>query len=152
MGFAVTAVDRDTAALRGLSGPRCRIAQLDLELGTPWPLGGGWDGIVVTNYLHRPLFSPIAAALAPSGVVVYETFMAGQERLGRPHNPEFLLRPGELLQVFGQLNVVAFEQGEVAHPRPAMRQRIAAVNGPLQMLPDPSAIRPQSGEGPPSAA
>ena len=131
-GFAVTAVDRDVSALAGLD---CEIRAIDLELGAPWPLGGDWDGIIVTNYLHRPLLPAIAGALAAGGVVLYETFAVGNERLGRPKNLDFLLRPGELLEAFAGLTVAAFEQGEVRHPRPAVVQRIAAVNGPVGMLP-----------------
>jgi hypothetical protein len=137
LGFAVTAVDRDIGALQPLATEDCKILAIDLETGAPWPLGGGYDGIVVTNYLHRPLFPIIAWALAPGGVLIYETFMAGNERFGRPRNPEFLLRPGELLQAFAALTVVAFEQGEVAQPRPAMIQRVAAANGPPGALPVP---------------
>src|SRR5205807_458259 len=100
-------------------------------------LGGGYAGIVVTNYLYRPLLPAITAALGPGGVLMYETFMQGNERFGRPHNPDFLLRPGELLELCAGLSVIAFEQGEVASPRPAMIQRIAAVNGPVGLLPAP---------------
>jgi SAM-dependent methyltransferase len=134
-GFAVCAVDRDISALLTLAGPRCALSQVDLETGAPWPLGDGYDGIVVTNYLHRPLLPAIANALAPEGVLIYETFALGNERLGRPRNPDFLLRPGELLQAFGRLTVIAFEEGEVAAPRPAVVQRIAAVAGPVGRLP-----------------
>ncbi len=134
-GFRVRAVDRDVTALSTLAGPRCTVEQVDLETGGPWPLECGYDGIVVTNYLHRPLFPEIAGALAPGGGVIYETFALGNERFGRPSNPEFLLRPGELLDAFASLTVVAFEQGEIASPRPAVVQRIAAVNGPLGKLP-----------------
>jgi SAM-dependent methyltransferase len=133
-GFRVRAVDRDVSALSALAGPRCTVEQIDLETGGPWPLGGGYDGIIVANYLHRPLFPAIAAALAPSGAVIYETFALGNERFGRPSNPDFLLRPGELLEAFAGLTVVAFEQGEIASPRPAVAQRIAAINGPLGKL------------------
>lgn len=129
MGFAVTAVDRDIEGLRAFAGRGCDVRAVDLETGAPWPLGAGYDGIVVTNYLHRPLFAPIAAALAPRGVLIYETFAAGNERLGRPRSPDFLLRPGELLAAFAALTVIAFEQGEVSQPRPAIIQRIAAVVG-----------------------
>jgi len=135
MGFAVTAVDRDIEPLRSLAGGRCEVRAIDLETGEPWRLGGGYDGIVVTNYLHRPLLPKIAAALAPSGVLIYKTFAIGNERFGRPSNPDFLLRPGELLEAFAALTVIAFEQGEVARPRPAVIQRIAAVNGPLTRPP-----------------
>jgi SAM-dependent methyltransferase len=140
MGFRVTAVDRDIEGLQPLAGDQCEIRAIDLETGTPEsafaPLGGGYDGIVVSNYLRRPLFAPIAAALAPEGVLIYETFAIGNERFGRPHNPDFLLRPGELLEAFAALTVVAFEQGEVSRPRSAVIQRIAAVSGPLGGLPE----------------
>ena len=101
-----------------------------------WPLGGGYDGIVVTNYLHRPLLPAIGQALAPGGVLIYETFAAGNERLGHPRNPDFLLRPGELLAAFASLTIVAFEQGLVGMPRPAVIQRLAAVAGPSGRLPE----------------
>lgn len=136
-GFAVTAVDRDIEPLRLLAAGNCAVLAIDLETGAAWPLDGGYDAIVVTNYLHRPLFPAISAALAPDGVLIYETFMAGNERFGRPNNPEFLLRPAELLEAFAGLTVLAFEQGEVAGPRSAMIQRIAAVNGPVAALPEP---------------
>jgi SAM-dependent methyltransferase len=149
MGFAVTAVDRDVADLQQFAGARCAVHETDLETGDPAAamaaLGGGYDGAIVTNYLHRPLFSGIAAALAPQGVLIYETFAAGNERLGRPRNPDFLLRPGELLDAFEGLAIVAFEQGEVSVPRPAVIQRLAAVAGPLDrppvlpLPPDPEA-------------
>lgn len=147
MGFAVTAVDRDVAQLQPLAGGRCEVRALELEKGEPWPLGGGYDGIVVTNYLHRPLLAPIGAALAPGGVVIYETFAFGNERFGRPRNPDFLLRSGELLDAFAALTVVAFEQGEVSHPRPAAVQRITAINGPPGQLPQPVVLdKPQNGD------
>lgn len=138
MGFRVTAVDRDISALQQLaSDAGCDVRALDLETGAPWPLGSGHDGIVVTNYLHRPLLPLVTAALAPGGVLIYETFMAGNERFGRPRNPDFLLEPGELLRAFQGLTIVAFEAGEVSRPRPAVIQRIAAVNGPVGRLPPP---------------
>lgn len=136
-GLSVVAVDRDVTALRPLASPGCMVREVDLERGEPWPLGGGYHGIVATNYLFRPLLPAIAAALAPGGIVIYETFMEGSERFGRPRNPDFLLRPGELLAAFAGLGVIAFEQGEVCHPRPAVLQRIAAINGAPGRLPDP---------------
>jgi SAM-dependent methyltransferase len=135
-GFAVRAADRDISALQTLAGRRCEVSQVDLETGAPWPLGHGYDGIVVTNYLHRPLLPGIANALAPEGILIYETFARGNERLGRPRNHDFLLCPGELLKAFAMLTVVAFEQGEIASPRPAVVQRIAAGAGPLGRLPE----------------
>jgi SAM-dependent methyltransferase len=146
----VTAVDRNVAALQPLAGDRCDIRALDLESGEPWAPGTGYDAIVVTNYLFRPLLPAIAAALAPGGVLIYETFAAGNERVGRPRNPDFLLRPGELVEVFAALTIVAFEQGEVTWPRPAVIQRIAAVNGPLGRLPE-ATRRPAGGQSAPAA-
>ena len=128
-GARVLAVDRDAEALASLTGVRdVETRALDLETG-PWPLEGEtFDAIVVTNYLHRPLFAPMLAALAPDGALLYETFAAGNEVYGRPSNPDFLLREGELLdRVSGRLRVVAFEQGEVTLPKPAVVQRICAV-------------------------
>jgi SAM-dependent methyltransferase len=136
-GFAVCAVDRDISALLPLAGTGCEVRQIDLETGGAWPLGTGYDGILVTNYLHRPLLPAIAQALAPGGVLIYETFARGNERFGHPHSPDFLLGPGELLDAFATLTVVAFEQGEISVPRPAVIQRIAVVAGPLGHLPGP---------------
>ena len=127
-GHLVEAVDRDDAALATLSGfAGVTTTRADLE-GGPWPFHGRrFDAVVVTNYLHRPLFPRLAAALADGGVLVYETFMRGHERLGKPSNPAFLLAPGELLAAFPTLTVVAFEQGRL--PQPAVVQRLCAVNG-----------------------
>ena len=131
-GHAVEAVDRDAgvlAALAGVGGVHTRCA--DLEEGA-WPYGGRhFDGVVVTNYLHRPLLASLVAAVGPGGVLIYETFAAGNERLGRPSNPAFLLNPGELLDaVRGELRVVAYEDLTVNHPKPAAIQRICAVRSP----------------------
>jgi SAM-dependent methyltransferase len=137
-GYQVVAVDRDTAALRAaFSGDSLsKINEIDLEDGGPWRLGAGYAGIVVANYLHRPLLPSLAEALAPGGVLIYETLILGNERLGKPANPDLLLRPGELLAVFlGPLGVIAFEQGMVERPRPAVVQRVAAVKGGIGRLP-----------------
>ena len=134
-GFPVCAIDRDVTALLAYAGPCCEVRQIDLETDERRPLGGDYDGIIVTNYLHRPLLSAIACALAPGGVLIYETFARGNERFGRPRNPDLLLRPGELLEAFTALSVVAFEQGEVSVPSPAVIQRLAAVLGPMGRLP-----------------
>jgi hypothetical protein len=99
----------------------------------------------VTHYLHRPLFPALGAALAQGGMLIYETFAVGNERFGRPSNPDFLLRPGELLDAFAGLTVIAFEQGEVNRPRPAVIQRIAAIAGPAAVLPEPVAGDPRNG-------
>lgn len=128
-GHTVEAVDRDGAALAGLTGVSNVTARCaDIE-GGPWPYAGRTFGaVVVTHYLHRPLFPPLLAVLAPGGVLIYETFAAGNERYGRPANPDFLLRPGELLEVVqGTLRVLAFEDLFVELPKPAMVQRICAV-------------------------
>jgi SAM-dependent methyltransferase len=143
-GFAVRAVDRDVSDLSAYAGADCEIRQLDLETGSPWALGGGYDGIVVTNYLYRPLLAALPSALGPGGVLIYEAFARGNERFGRPRNPAFLLQPGELLTAFAQLTVVAFEQGEVIQPRPSVIQRIAAIAGPLGRLPGFSPNRQQA--------
>jgi SAM-dependent methyltransferase len=123
-GYRVLAVDRDTSALMPASG--LEILAADLESG-PWPFGDRrFDGVVVTNYLHRPLLPLLVAAVAPGGAFIYETFAVGNERYGRPRNPDFLLKPGELLEaVHGALTVRAYEHGEM--PGPAVKQRIAAV-------------------------
>lgn len=133
-GHPVEAVDRDAAKLAPLAGtPGIRTRNADLETG-PWPYEGQqFAGIVVANYLHRPLFPHLLAALGPEGVLIYETFAAGNERYGRPANPAHLLEPGELLdRVIGRLRVIAYEDLFVADPRPAMIQRICAVNLPLE--------------------
>lgn len=141
-GWRVEAVDRDAGALAALADtPGIARRQADLEGGT-WPYGGvRFDGIVVTNYLHRPLFPLLVDALAEGGVLIYETFMLGNERFGRPANPDFLLRPGELMEAFGGLlSVVAFEQGEIVAPKPAVVQRLCAANLPSSLsirLPEP---------------
>ena len=136
-GFRVTAADRDITGLAGFADDLgCEIREVDLESGQAWSLGDNWDGIVVTNYLHRPLFPALAASLAEDGVLIYETFMRGQEAFGKPSNPDFLLEPGELLGPFMPgLTVVAFEQGLVEAPRRGMVQRLAAVRGGPTRLP-----------------
>jgi SAM-dependent methyltransferase len=137
MGHPVHAVDRDADSLAQLAQmANVTIRCADIE-GGPWPYAGSkFAAIVVTNYLWRPLWPLLLAALEPDGVLIYETFMFGHERLGRPNNPAFLLRPGELLEVVHKhLTVVAFEQGEVTLPRPAVVQRLCALRGPLRNLP-----------------
>jgi SAM-dependent methyltransferase len=128
-GHPVEAVDRDPSALARLEGVAGIVTRCaDLE-GGGWPCGETrFDGIVVANYLHRPLFPHLLAALAPGGAFLYETFAIGNERFGRPSNPAFLLRPGELLEVVrGRLRVIAYEDLTVAAPKPACIQRICAV-------------------------
>lgn len=130
LGHRVTALDRDRDALGALAGvPGIAAVCADLEDGSPWPFEHGrFAGIVVANYLYRPLFRHLIGALAPGGVLIYETFMAGNERYGKPSNPDFLLAPGELLAAFArELTVAAFEQGRVARPKAAMIQRLCAL-------------------------
>lgn len=128
-GYTVEAVDRDISGLAEFAAlPSVNINEYDLELGA-WPYAKGcFSGIVVTNYLHRPLFPELINALAPGGILIYETFAMGNEVYGRPSNPDFLLRPGELLDVVrGQLRVLAFEDIYMSEPKPAMVQRICAM-------------------------
>ena len=126
MGFAVDAVDRDPALFAAVP-EGVALLGADLEAG-PWPYGGrNFDGIVVTHYLHRPLLARLVDSLEPGGLLVYETFAEGNERFGKPSNPDFLLRHGELLEaVRGRLRVLAYEDIVVDQPRPAAIQRIAA--------------------------
>jgi len=133
-GHRVCGVDRDAAALEAARGrPGGAAAELlhaDLE-SAPWPLPGRrFDAVIVTNYLWRPLLPTLVASVAPGGLLLYETFAVGNETVGRPSNPDFLLRPGELLDaVRGALRVVAYEDGFLAPP-PRFVQRIAARREP----------------------
>jgi SAM-dependent methyltransferase len=127
-GYHVEAVDRDESylqGLRGVEGVSVRLADLE---GEPWPyVDRQFAGIIVCNYLHRLLFPLLLEALERHGVLIYETFAVGNERFGKPSNPDYLLRPGELLDVVrGQLQVIAYENVFVSQPRPAMVQRICA--------------------------
>lgn len=140
-GFAVTGVDRDAAAVEPLRR-QAEIVVADIE-GGPWPLAGRrFDGIVVTNYLWRPLLPLLPAALQDSGVLIYETFADGQQHIGKPSRPDFLLRPGELLVAFAGLRVVAyedgFEDGSGAHA-PRFVQRLVAVKAVAAAPPDSAA-------------
>jgi len=134
-GWQVEAVDRDAEALAAMNGlANITLREADLEAGA-WPYEGQkFDAIVVCRYLHRPLLPLLATSLAPHGVLIYETFMRGQERIGRPQRPEFLLWPNELLVSFGtELILVAFEQGVDTSAQPAVMQRICLVKDPAQM-------------------
>ncbi|MBL8642623.1 MAG: class I SAM-dependent methyltransferase [Rhodospirillaceae bacterium] len=136
LGFGVVAADVDISGLADLKNDAAiQVVAADLESG-PWPFAGrAFDAIVVTNYLHREHFPHYVAALNPEGVLIMETFGQGNERLGRPRNPDFLLAPGELMQAFSShLHVVAYEHGIEDEPRPAVRQRICAVKAPGPVL------------------
>lgn len=135
LGHPVLAVDRDPAAIAAAAGEQIEARQFDLEAGGAaqhdgWPLPpAAYAGVVVTNYLHRPLMDALLKSLAPGGVLIYETFAQGNGQFGKPSNPDFLLAPGELLQIVARdpaLRVIAYEDGYLSHPRPAMLQRICA--------------------------
>ncbi|MFZ4289052.1 class I SAM-dependent methyltransferase [Variovorax sp. HJSM1_2] len=136
-GYAVTGVDQSaealasaqaqaTAAQTSASVDSVRTLQADIENG-PWPFAGQqFAAVVVTNYLWRPLLPQLLASLAPGGVLIYETFASGNETIGKPSRPDFLLQTGELLRVCAALRVVAFEDGFEAEPARFV-QRIAAI-------------------------
>ncbi|TFW36139.1 class I SAM-dependent methyltransferase [Massilia horti] len=134
LGHPVLALDRDREALALAAGPGIRTMEHDLEVeGAVWPFEPGrFAGIVVTNYLYRPLLASLVKSLAPNGVLLYETFAVGNEAFGKPSNPAFLLAPGELLDMAtrGGLRVVAYEHGVVSQPKSALVQRLCAC-GPL---------------------
>jgi SAM-dependent methyltransferase len=141
-GLRVVAVDRSADAIAAIDLPakRCETCVADIENG-PWPFAGRlFDGLVVTNYLWRPLLPTLLASLAPGGVLIYETFAAGNETVGKPSRPDFLLKPGELLQVCQALRTVAFEdgfeEGFADRPSPRFVQRIVAV---CELPPDSAA-------------
>ena len=135
-GFVVVGVDRDEAALGSLNGlAGVELHHSDIEAGA-WPFPPeSFDGVVVTNYLHRPLFPQLVGALRRGGVLIYETFAAGNERYGRPSNPHFLLHRSELLELVEPLSVIAFEHGRVARPKAAVIQRVCAVRDGTEALP-----------------
>ncbi len=124
-GHTVTGVDRSPEAVAA-AGAFGRVVEADIESG-PWPFAGQvFDGVVVTHYLWRPRMADIVAAVAPGGVLLYETFASGNETVGKPSRPDFLLQPGELLAACAGLRVVAYEDGFEADPARFV-QRIAAV-------------------------
>jgi SAM-dependent methyltransferase len=125
----VVLVDRSREAIESIAipAPACEAVVADIENG-PWPFEGRqFDAVVVTNYLWRPLMGTLLASLAPGGVLIYETFAQGNETVGKPSRPDFLLRTGELLDLCKGLRVIAFEEGYLDTP-PRFVQRIAAVH------------------------
>ena len=134
-GYQITAIDRDLSGLKAyLDADQQRttnieLIEADLETDTVWPLGKRqFDAIIITNYLHRPLFPAIRNVMTSSGVLLYETFALGNEAYGRPSNPDFLLKPGELIKtVRANFDILGFEHGLRRIPSPAIIQRVAAV-------------------------
>ena len=130
LGHTVTACDINISALTDIEGEAgLEIIAADLE-NSPWPFGDRrFAAIVVTNYLHRPLFPDIVSTLAPAGVLIYETFAAGNEVFGRPHNPDHLLKRGELISgILGDLTILAYEDLTIDTPHRACVQRVCARN------------------------
>jgi len=144
-GMVVTGVDRDAQALSPLRALG-RMVVADIENG-PWPLPGEtFDAVVVTNYLWRPLLPTLIAALAERGALIYETFALGNEAFGKPSNPAFLLRAGELLEHCAGLHVLAYEDGLLESPRRRVQRIVALAPGagpaPLECAPDSPGLAP----------
>jgi SAM-dependent methyltransferase len=128
-GYQVDAIDRDVQAVSGmLDMDNINVQILDIEAGE-WPgPGQKYDGIVVSRYLYRPLLTSLPEILNSGGVLIYETFMVGNERYGKPGNPNFLLSSNELLSVYSPLlSIISFEQVEESNPKPAVIQRICGL-------------------------
>ena len=142
-GHPVTGIDRSSEAIDAAS--RYGEAVLaDIENG-PWPLMRGgqprqFEAVIVTNYLWRPLFPLIAQSVAPGGILIHETFAVGNETVGKPSRPDFLLQPAELLRAYPTMHVVAFEQGFLEDP-PRFVQRVVAVRSDVQDGKDPAPPR-----------
>jgi SAM-dependent methyltransferase len=125
-GCHVTAVDRDLTKIRAQGSEKITVLEADLE-SDDWPFSdASFDCIVVVNYLWRPLFPVLKAAIKPGGHLIYSTFAIGNEAYGRPSNPHFLLTTGELKTAFSDLDILDFEEGYRASPKPAVRQSIVA--------------------------
>ena len=149
-GHRLTGIDRDAAALASaadlVTTAGATLIEADIENG-PWPCSGQtFDAVLVTNYLWRPLWPALLAALAPGGVLVYETFAAGNETVGKPSRPDFLLQAGELLARCAGLHVVAFEDGFLADPARFVQRLVAVRPAPPDGLPPryglaPAAVR-----------
>jgi SAM-dependent methyltransferase len=128
LAHKVVATDKNLAGVGDLEGiSNIELHETDLELGD-WPFKAEqFTGIIITNYLYRPHFPSIARSLIPNGLLIFETFAAGNEKFGRPHNPDYLLQPNELLRAFmDSLSIISFEQGKDEQPHPAVRQRLCA--------------------------
>lgn len=129
-GHRILAVDQNVDGLADLVGhKRLEILRLDLENGRPWPFAGErFKGVLVTNYLHRPTLGRTLGLAAPGGLLIYETFGVGNERFGRPSNPDFLARPGEIADLARRMGfaVAADSHRIVTRPRPAVIHRVLA--------------------------
>lgn len=138
-GKNMLAVDRNPDVLADIAKQGIATQRIDLEAGDDFALAelfqpARFSGVVVTNYLHRPLVSLLLSSVADQGILLYETFAEGNQQFGRPSSPDFLLATGELLQWLAADNmniwhVLAYEEGYVMRPKPAMIQRILAVKG-----------------------
>ena len=136
-GIKVTALDHDISQLKDMpKNENLIIIEHDLEGSSPWPFASqAFAGIVVVNYLYRPLFVKILDSLAPNGVLIYQTFAVGNEKYGRPRNPQYLLSDEELLKVFGKhLHVVQYSHGLINQPSPAIMQSICCINYKTQNI------------------
>lgn len=123
-GHIVTGVDRDPLALEALR-ERVETCVADIESGLwPWP-GRQWDAVLITNYLWRPLWPTLREAVLPGGLLIHETFAVGNETVGKPARADFLLRPGELLSVFADWRIVAFEEGFLESPARFVQRVVA---------------------------
>jgi len=150
LGYRVVAADCSILGLEDLRKQKSlEIVEIDLETANPFVPGGIlhgriFTGIIVTNYLHRLILSSLIGALADDGVLIYETFSVGNERYGHPRNPDYLLRPGELLETARKrLQVIAYENGLIQEPRMAVVQRLCAVNSsPDSLATNPPSIAP----------
>ena len=127
-GYQVDVIDRDVDVVSNMVGmDNIKVSIIDIETGD-WPQSDQrYDGLIVSRYLYRPLLHTFATMLNPRGVLIYETFMMGNECYGKPSNPDFLLLPNELLEIYSPLlNIISFEQVHEEMPRPAVMQRICA--------------------------
>ncbi|MEH6528265.1 MAG: class I SAM-dependent methyltransferase [Sneathiella sp.] len=132
LGYDVVAVDKDTTEVIAHQ-PMSNISVIEADLeNQPWPFSEQmFSGIIVVNYLHRPIFQNIFDSLVPGGVLLYDTFARGNEKFGRPRNPDFLLAPKELKTLCGEsFDVIDYFHGPITGPAPAMRQSIAAIKKP----------------------
>lgn len=144
-GYSVTAIDRDISGLADLTGHNNLTAvEHDLESSAPWPFSQTYDGLVVTNYLWRPILPSIVAAVGCSGVLIYETFGRGNERYGRPKNPDFLLQPGELCEaIVGQLTPIAYQHVTIQEPKTLAKRvvsRLCAIGPDHHWHTDPPSL------------